>query len=81
MGIYFIMVFFAGKFFKGKIYKSQEKEINNIIYERTNISNICELFANISHLTNIIPIPICKFGIQEPFLFLFVQKVAPQIYS
>ena len=39
------------------------------------------LLANTSHLTNIIPIPIRWFGIHELFLFLFVQKLAPRIYS
>ena len=43
-----------GNFFKGKIYKSQEKEVNIIIYERKIILGIREYFANTSHLMNII---------------------------
>ena len=39
-------------------YKSLEKEILRHFFERKkNISGICELFANTSHLTNIILIP------------------------
>ena len=77
------------KFFRGKIYKSQEKEIIKIKYDRKNISGIHELFANTSHLTNIIPIPIRKFwnsrtipipirtevGSANLFLFLFAGKI------
>ena len=54
-----------------------------------NISVICEYFANTSNLTNIIPIPICKFcnsqtipipicsevGSANQFLILFAVKI------
>ena len=53
-----------------------------------NISDICEKLLNSSHLTNIIPIPICKFldsqtipnpictevGSTNLFLFLFAGR-------
>ena len=59
------------------------------MYERKNISDNRKLFANSSHLTNIIPIPICNFwdsqtipipihtivGSTNLFLFLFAGKI------
>ena len=45
MGIFFTMVLLPCRFFQGKIYKSQEKEIIKIIYERKNISDICEYYS------------------------------------
>ena len=58
-------------------------------FEKKNISGIREQFANTSHLTNIIPIPIRKFwdsqtipipirtevGSANLFLFLFAGKI------
>ena len=78
-----------GNFFKCKIYKSKEKEIVKHFLREKRISGICELFANTSHVTNIIPIPIRKFwnsqtipipicteiGSANLFLFLFAGKI------
>ena len=61
----------------------------NIFLKEKKISGICELFANTSHLTNIIPIPIRMFwnsqtipipicaevGSSNLFLFLFAGKI------
>ena len=44
-----------------KINKSQEKEIIRKKMRNKNSSGIRELFANNSHLTNIISISICNF--------------------
>ena len=44
-----------------KYIRVKKKKFLDIFFEKKNISGICELFANISHMTNIIPIPICKF--------------------
>ena len=66
--------------------KIQEKEF---ILRNKQILSICELFANTSHLTNIIPIPIYKFwnsqtipiqicteiGSANLFLFPFAGKI------
>ena len=71
------------------MYRSQEKELLNNFLEKIYILGICEYFANTSHLTNIIPIPIGKFwnsqtipisiptevGSANLFLFLFTGKI------
>ena len=70
-----------GKFFKWKIYKSQEKEIfRQFLREKR-----YHVFVNYSWILPIGRILmlflLACFGIHELFLFLFVQKLAPQIYS
>ena len=67
----------------------KEKNIRKIWGKKKHILGIHEYFANTSHLTNFIPIPICKFwdsrtipipmcteiGSTNLFLFLFVGKI------
>ena len=55
------MALFDPYIFQMKKYKSQEKDFFRHLIEKKQISGIHELFANTSHLTNIIPIPIRKF--------------------
>ena len=73
----------AGKFFKWKIYRSREKEIMRKKIEKK--KKKCQVFMN-----NLWILPIwwilflflsASFKIHEVFLFLFVHKLAPQIYS
>ena len=68
---------------------SNEKKSFRYFFEKKWISNILDLFANTSHLTNIIPIPIRKLwnsrttfipirtevGTPNLFLFLFAGKI------
>ena len=71
-----------GKFFKWKIYKSQEKKKFLDICLR---KNRYQVFMNYSHILPIWQILFlflfASFGIHELFLFLFVRKLAPRIYS
>ena len=62
---------------------NQEKEFFGFFWRKKKISGICELFANTSHLTDIIPIPIRKFWNSQtiPIPIPIVQKLAPRIYS
>ena len=50
-----------GNFSNEKYIRVKKKKFFEIFFEKKKISGIRELFANTSHLTNIIPIPICKF--------------------
>ena len=71
-----------GKYFKLKIYKSQEKEIFRHYLKK---KYIYQVFVNYSWILPIWQILFlflfASFGVRKLFLFLFVQKLAPQNYS
>ena len=80
-----LLLCLTGQFFKWKNIRVKKKIFLDIFLREKKMKGICELFANTSHLTNIIPIPICKFwnsqtipipickevGFTNLFLFLF----------
>ena len=72
---------FPDKFFKWKIYKSHEKDFFLICLQK----NRYQVFVNCSPILPIWWILFlflfASFGIHKLFLFLFVQKLAPRIYS
>ena len=81
MGIYFTMVFFCPvSFSKDKFIRVKKKKLLEK-YEREK----CFKFVNNSWILPFWQISFLflfiSFGIHELFLFLFVQKLAPRIYS
>ena len=62
------------------IQKVKKKKFVDILLRKKEISGIRELFANTSYLTNIIPIPIRKFGNSQTFpIPIFTECGSPNI--